>query len=501
MVYLPKHPDAKLLLVDDDASNCRYLKLRLSQSGFDVRAVFSGAEALTEIKSFTPELFLLDIKMPGMDGFQLCDELKKHDNVKNIPVIFLTALTDTIDKLTGFNAGGVDYVTKPINFEELIARINTHLTLSKQTEELRQNKAKFKMLADFSYDFEYWISEDNKMIYVSPSASRLTGYSAEEFEATPGLLENIIHPEDIEEFRQNVSDADKKHESLVMEFRIINKSGETIWLFHKSQPVIDTDGKVYGRRVSNQDITSLKIIEMKLRDAARELKNVNITKDQIFTILAHDIKSPFSGLLGMTELISSYIEDFSKEELREYVSGIHESARVIFSLIENLLVWSRVQGGRFILKKEMLNADEIARDVFKLYENNALEKNITLKSDIAPTVAVFADKTVLSIVLRNLISNSIKFTPKNGMVMLRAVQKDLLTEFIVTDTGIGMDREAVIKLFKNREVISTEGTNKEQGSGVGIAVSRDFIKMHNGTLDIKSQNDVGTEITFTIPFY
>lgn len=500
MVYLPRHPDAKLLLVDDDASNCRYLKLRLSQSGFDVRAVFSGAEALSEIKSFTPELFLLDIKMPGMDGFQLCAELKKQDNIKNIPVIFLTALTDTIDKLTGFNAGGVDYVTKPINYEELIARINTHLTLSKQTEELRQNKAKFKMLADFSYDFEYWISGDNKLIYVSPSASRLTGYSAEEFEATPGLLENIIHPEDIEAFRQNVSDADKKHESLVMEFRIINKSGETIWLFHKSQPVIDTDGKVYGRRVSNQDITSLKIIEMKLRDAARELRNVNITKDQIFTILAHDIKSPFSGLLGMTELISSYIEDFSKEELREYVSGIHESARVIFSLIENLLVWSRVQGGRFILRKEMLNADEIARDVFKLYENNALEKNITLKGDIDPSVAVFADKTVLSIVLRNLISNSIKFTPKNGMVMLRAVQNDRVTEFTVSDTGIGMDKEAVTKLLKNREVISTEGTNKEQGSGVGIAVSRDFIKMHNGTLQIKSQSDVGTEITFTIPF-
>ncbi len=500
MVYLPRHPDAKLLIIDDDASNCRYLKLRLSQSGFDVHAVYSAAEALNEIKSFIPELFLLDIKMPGMDGFQLCAELKKMEGIKNIPVIFLTALRDTIDKLTGFDAGGVDYVTKPINYEELIARINTHLTLSKQTEQLRQNEAKFQMLAYFSYDFEYWISDEGKIVYVSPSAFRVTGYSANEFENNPGLLESIIHPEDSALFKENVINADNNHESLVTEFRIINKSGETIWLFHKSQPVINSEGKFYGRRVSNQDITSLKMIEMRLRDAARELRDVNVTKDQIFTILAHDIKSPFTGLLGMTELVSSYIDDFSRDELKEYVGGIHESAKVIFSLIENLLVWSRVQGGRFILKKEMLNADEIAAEVIRLFENNATEKNITLKSKIEPSTTVYADKTVLSIVLRNLISNSIKFTPKNGLVSLMAVQEEKLTRFTVKDTGIGMTSEVIQSLMKNNKINSTEGTNKEQGSGVGIAVSRDFIKMHNGTLLIESSAESGTEISFTIPF-
>ncbi len=495
------HTGSKILVVDDDATNLKYLLIRLTQAGFEISQATSGNEALELLDNYLPDLILLDIKMPGLDGFEVCRIVKQMEQTEDIPIIFLTALTDTVDKVKGFDAGGVDYVTKPINFDELNARINAHLTLVKQHRELKASEAKFQMLADFSYDFEYWLTTKNTFNYVSPSAKRITGYEAADFENDPALLRRIIHPEDRDKIWSDLESGLHSKEPLVRVFRIVTKNGEIRWIAHKSLAIIDKDGINYGRRASNQDITTLKLVEDALRRSEKELKDANLSKDKFLSILAHDLKSPFTGLLGLSEMLVNYLNDLTKDEMREFSSGIFESAKVIYSLIDNLLLWTRVQSGRIDFDPKPRNLRQTVQEVLFLSETNALKKNISLFNEVDPSFTVVCDKNMLEMILRNLISNAVKFTNYAGEVKVTANDLGDLIEVSVTDNGVGISAENLGKLFKIESIVSSEGTNNEQGTGMGLLLSRDFVEIQGGTIKVESELNEGTTITFTLPVH
>ncbi|MBN8546721.1 MAG: response regulator [Ignavibacteria bacterium] len=493
------HSGSKILIVDDDATNLKYLLIRLTQAGYEVTQSQSGNEALQMLQTFLPDLILLDIKMPGLDGFEVCRIVKAMEETEDIPIIFLTALTDTIDKIKGFQAGGVDYVTKPINFDELNARINAHLTLVKQHRELKASEAKFQMLADFSFDFEYWLNDMNKFNYVSPSAKRITGYEASDFENDPALLRRIIHPEDREKIWKDIESGFDSTEPIMRQFRIVTKSGEIKWIAHKSLIITDKEGKNYGRRASNQDITTLKLVEDALRQSEQELKAANHSKDEFLSILAHDLKSPFTGLIGLSEMMNNYYNELNSDEIREFSSGIYESAKVIYALIENLLTWTRIQSGKLEFEPSETNLRDAVRDVVFSSETSALKKNITLLNEVEPGISIICDRNMLDMILRNIISNSIKFTYYGGEVRISAELAGNFVILVIKDNGIGITAENLAKLFKMESIISTTGTNKEQGSGMGLLLTKDFVEIQGGTIVIESESGEGTTVSISLP--
>lgn len=493
------HKGSKILVVDDDTTNLKYLLIRLTQAGFEVIQALSASEALDHLTKISPDLILLDIKMPVMDGFELCDRLKAMEKTAEVPVIFLTALTDTVDKVKGFESGGVDYVTKPINFDELLARVNAHLTLRRQHLELKESEAKFQILADFSYDFEYWINNEGHFVYVSPSAERITGYSAAEFEEDPSLLKRIIHPEDRQRIWQDIENGFSQNYPLITNFKILTKSGEIRWLAHKSQPVLDKEGKNYGRRASNQDITTLKVIEDALRRSEQQLKEANHSKDKFFTILAHDLRSPFTGLLGLAEMMYNYHNELTSEEFREFSIGIYESAKVIYNLIENLLVWSRLQSGKMDFKSEKVNLFETTKSVVNLFETNALKKNLTINNDVYDDIFVVVDKNMIEMILRNLISNAIKFSNYAGVITINTELTESIVKINIVDNGVGISEESLPKLFRIDQIVTTEGTNKEQGTGLGLILAKDFVEVNKGKIGAISKEGEGSTFFFTLP--
>lgn len=492
------HNGSKILIVDDDETNLKYLMIRLTQAGFEVTQAESGNEALELLGHYMPDLILLDIKMPGMDGFEVCKIVKGMEETEDIPIIFLTALSDTVDKLKGFETGGVDYITKPINFDEVNARVNAHLTLVKQHRELKASEAKFQMLADFSFDFEYWLNESNKFNYVSPSSKRITGYVPSEFEEDPALLRRIIYPDDRERVWREIEAASTSNEPLVREFRIVTRSGEIKWIAHKSVAVTDKDGKHYGRRASNQDITTLKLVEDALRRSESELKEANHSKDKFLSILAHDLKSPFTGLIGLSEMMYNYSNDLSAEEMREFTSGIYEAAKVIYTLIDNLLTWTRLQSGKMEQSPNRLELKKLVQEVLFLSETNALKKNISLYNEVDPDAFIIADQNMIDLVLRNLISNSIKFTQYGGEVRISATRKDDYYKISISDNGVGIPPQNLTKLFKLDSMLTTTGTNNEQGSGMGLLLVKDFVEIQGGYISIKSEVGQGTTVEFSI---
>ncbi len=472
--------------------------IRLTQAGFEVTQAESGDEALDILKYYLPDLILLDIKMPGMDGFEVCRHVKELEETEDIPIIFLTALSDTVDKLKGFEAGGVDYITKPINFDEVNARVNAHLTLIKQHRELKASEAKFQMLADFSFDFEYWLNETNRFNYVSPSSKRITGYAPSDFEEDPSLLRRIIYPDDRERVWKEIEAASTSNEPLVREFRIVTRSGEIKWIAHKSVAVTGKDGKHYGRRASNQDITTLKLVEDALRRSESELKEANHSKDKFLSILAHDLKSPFTGLIGLSEMMYNYSNDLTAEEMREFTSGIYEAAKVIYTLIDNLLIWTRLQSGKMEQSPNRLELKKLVQEVLFLSETNALKKNITLFNEVEPDTYIIADQNMIDLVLRNLISNSIKFTQYGGEVKIRCERTGEFYSISITDNGVGIPPQNLTKLFKLDSMLTTTGTNNEQGSGMGLLLVKDFVEIQGGTISINSEEGNGTTVEFTV---
>ncbi|MBK8661220.1 MAG: HAMP domain-containing histidine kinase [Ignavibacteriales bacterium] len=224
-----------------------------------------------------------------------------------------------------------------------------------------------------------------------------------------------------------------------------------------------------------------------------------MSKDKFLSILAHDLKSPFTGLLGLSEMLVNYLNDLTKDEMREFSSGIFESAKVIYSLIDNLLLWTRVQSGRIDFDPKPRNLRQTVQEVLFLSETNALKKNISLFNEVDPSFTAVCDKNMLEMILRNLISNAVKFTNYAGEVKVTANDLGDLIEISVTDNGVGISADNLGKLFKIESIVSSEGTNNEQGTGMGLLLSRDFVEIQGGKIRVESEPNLGTTISFTLP--
>jgi signal transduction histidine kinase len=356
--------DKKLILaVDDSPPNLKVLGNILKENGLSPALVSNGIKALSSVKKRLPDLILLDVMMPDMDGFEVCKQLKQDAATKDIPVIFLTAKTEKEDVIGGLELGAVDYVTKPFNSNELMTRVNTHLELKAAKEELKQALA---------------------------------------------------------------------------------------------------------------------------------------TKDKFFSIIAHDLINPFSALLGLSSLLATQNNQLSADEKEEFIQDILRTSNQGYNLLKNLLDWSRAQTGRIQMTPTTLSLQDIVYRSMALLDNNAKAKNIDIFSSIDTTL-VFADEYMLDTVIRNLLSNAIKFTPADGNVEISAKEEGPEVEISISDTGVGIKQQDIDKLFQIDVSHSTVGTAKEEGTGLGLILCKEFVEKNGGTIRVESEEGKGSRFYIRLP--
>jgi signal transduction histidine kinase/Tfp pilus assembly protein PilF len=229
-----------------------------------------------------------------------------------------------------------------------------------------------------------------------------------------------------------------------------------------------------------------------------DLIEANITKDKFFSIVAHDLKSPFTGLLGYSEMLKNDIDELSKEELKPIAENIYSITKNILNHIESLLTWSRTQIGRMDFKPESINLYNECQDIFGLIRANAINKNITLLNKVSPEIFVIADNNMLRSILQNIISNGIKFTNKDGII---SVSSKIINDHIkisVEDNGIGMSPEILSKLFRLDYKITTPGTSAEIGTGLGLLLCKELVEKNGGQISVESKPGEGTNFIFTL---
>jgi signal transduction histidine kinase len=238
----------------------------------------------------------------------------------------------------------------------------------------------------------------------------------------------------------------------------------------------------------------------KLETLIDELKAVNRTKDSLFSIIAHDLRGPLGVMKAWLDILADDQDFKNTDEYKQVVTDLRQSASTTFSLLENLLSWARSQRGDIQYKPELLGLKYLAMTNIDLLKTGANEKEITIVCDMPDDLEAYFDQETIQVVIRNLISNAIKFTPKGGTVTVSGKTKDNLTSISVSDTGVGMDKQTIDSILDAHEkVTSTRGTNNEKGTGLGLVICKDFVTHNHGKLTINSTVNKGTSITFTLP--
>ncbi|MDZ7765985.1 MAG: transporter substrate-binding domain-containing protein [Melioribacteraceae bacterium] len=373
-----------------------------------------------------------------------------------------------------------------------------------KNQELQKSEEKFRVITENSSDIIWHLDSNFLLTYISPADERIRGFKKEE--VIGKSLFSILKPEGIEMLKE----ANKKRmidlsngirsAPVIYELEELCKDGSWVWVEATATAFYDRDGKISGYHGVSRDISERKKAELLLKERESQLRELNSTKDKLFSIIAHDLRSPFSAILGFSELLIDKNNDFDVAESEEYLGLINSSTKNTLILLDNLLNWAKSQTGTIIYKPEKTNLSAIINEILEVSKSVAKIKNISINYTQTDDVEVYADVNMLKTILRNLISNAIKYTHSNGEIAISAVQNQNNIEITVSDNGVGMSEETCNKLFEIDTNITTTGTANEKGSGLGLILCKEFVEKHGGEIWVKSELGKGSTFIFSLPF-
>ncbi len=341
-----------------------------------------------------------------------------------------------------------------------------------------------------------------KIEYVNPYFCTFTGYSYEEvIGQDPKILKSGNTP--VEVYR-DMWDTLLSKKVWGGEFENRKKNGDLYWESARIAPLLDEKGEITHFIAIKEDITNLKNTQKNLEASKKELLDLNAKKDKFFSIIAHDLRSPFLGLVNLTELLHNNFDNLNPDKTRHFLRLLNESSQQVFQLLENLLEWSKTQTGRIEFNPATIKLTDLINDSIRLVQLNARQKEITIKNQVAPTLFVTADRNMLQTIIRNLLGNAIKYTPKGGLIKIEASEihsGQNMTLISVIDNGIGIAIEKQNKIFKIGENYSTPGTESEKGTGLGLIICKEFVEIHHGKIWCESDGTNGTTFSFTVPSF
>jgi len=331
---------------------------------------------------------------------------------------------------------------------------------------------------------------------INNAAVNLLGY--ERPELVGSSIDSILDSSTLESVKkETISDSNRLSK---VETNYRTKSGEDIPVSISATVLKNTHGENEGAIYVARDIRQQKEAERKIKEYVEQLKQLNASKDKFFSIIAHDLRNPFTAVLGLSDILAKDAHELNPDQIKEFSSGLYSQSKAIFDLLENLLEWSRIQTGRMEYDPENINLCEFVKELMGVFGSLVSQKKIELNINCDPGIRVFADENMLSTVFRNLTSNAIKFTNEAGSIFIDVKEfDDKFVEVSVKDTGIGISLDDREKLFKIDEHLSTKGTNNEEGTGLGLILCKDLVIKNGGKINLESEEGKGTTFKFTIP--
>ncbi len=389
----------------------------------------------------------------------------------------------------------------PINIDgkpRYLAGFTFDITERKKAEEaIRESESKHSLMIASISDVIVIIDTDGIMKYKSPNIEKCFGWKLREIVGTNGW--SMIHPDDLERMQQEfylLLQENNSVKTFECRYRCKDGSYKPIEITANN---LTNDPVIGGIIMNYRDITERKQAEEKIIKVNKELEKLNTEKDKLFSIIAHDLRSPFTGLLGLSEIMASESNDLSSSDIALYSKALHRSIGNVYQLLENLLEWAQFQKGSIAFTPVELCIRDVFLESEEYIKQRAMQKGITIIKEIPETIQVYADDKMINSVLRNLLSNAVKFSSKDGKVVGRAIErKGGMVEISVTDTGVGIPKNILEKLFKLGENVGTDGTDGEPSTGLGLLLCKEFVEQNGGNIWVESEEGKGSTFYFTL---
>jgi len=408
-------------------------------------------------------------------------------------------------RFTGRKINGMSDGTKESQLEPHLFLIISDISQEKKFEkELIESENNYRILANSGQALIWASGKDKNCVYFNDVWLKFTGRPIE-MEVGSGWLSGV-HPDDRQQCMDIYSTAFDNKENFSIEYRLLRHDDQYRWLRDDGCPRYNTDGEFIGYIGHCLDITEKKQDEFKLESLNRELYTLNATKDKFFSIIAHDLKSPFNSIIGLSEILIDQVNDRDYKGIDKFAKIIYQSSNRAMDLLTNLMEWSQAQTGRMAFMPDRFALSPLVADIVSAFDIICRQKEVLLQANLDSDIHVFADRQMVSTIVRNLLSNAVKFSLPGGNIQITTKRR--ADEVIVTviDEGVGMPKEAMKKLFRIDESFSTPGTAKEKGTGLGLILCKEFVDKHGGKIwaassehDLDDGTKRGSVFSFTIP--
>ncbi len=404
-----------------------------------------------------------------------------------------------------FFVGLSSYVLHKLRKKEIVANKQLKANNEELALQKKELSASLQMVKDLNAQLHAYNNSMNHLaivfitdskgyiMFVNDNFCTVTGYSKEEVIGKNSIfLKSDVHSR---KFYTRVIDSLKKGKTWRGEVCSVTKTGKHFWVDTAIAPVMDEDGQPQQFFTLQFEITYRKKHEEQLEYQKEELTKLNQLKDQMFSIVSHDFRSPLNSLKGALSLYTQGI--VSHEEMKSMAAGLTEKLNTTSSMLDNLLNWAKNQLQGIQIKPELFNLGELAKENIELIRPMAEKKQILISCDFDHTIKVFADKEMIKLVLRNLLSNAVKFSEKGDKVWLEVYEKADQMIISVNDQGMGMSEERIENIFSS-SASSTLGTANEKGMGLGLILCKEFIEKNGGTIWLESEEGKGNSFQFSL---
>ena len=512
--------EAEILVVDDIPANLKLLTDILTAKGYRVRPAISGQLALRSAALKSPDLVLLDVKMPDMDGYEVCGALKSDHKNADVPVIFISALDETRDKVRGFEAGGIDFITKPFQAEEVLARVKTHLSLrrlhhrlERQNEQLQKESAErlqtereLRELNDFNNKiFEAaaigvlaYNGFSGQCVMANQAAAKIANASIDQL-----LGQNFRRigawqaPDRLSMAEQVLDTGIERNEEVHM----VTSFGREVWIqCHLNRFLSHGEPHLL---VLVHDMTEQKHFQEALKQAKEAAETANRAKSEFLANMSHEIRTPLNAVIGFSDLLTSVVDD---PKQKSYIKSIQTSGESLLRLINDILDLSKIEAGRLELKYSPTNLRTLINEVERIFAQQTSQKDLQLITNVEPAFpeALFLEEIRLRQILINLVGNAVKFTEKGyikiavAMSNKRDADKTLDIDICVEDTGIGIPEHDIGHIFESFRQQAGQSASRFGGTGLGLTICKRLVEMMGGTISVKSVLGKGSAFTIGI---
>jgi PAS domain S-box-containing protein len=480
-VYMLEVPSGKPLLANEASFNLLGRGILPEANSSTITKVYDLYKTGTDIPYPNEDLPLV-VAMSGVTKHVDDMDVMRPDGTRTSLEVFGSPIRDEKGIIWASLVSFQD-ITKRKKAEEKVKGINERF-------ELAANAASISV---WEHDF---ITD---IIQIDENFNKIYGTTRSNYQIEFNQFIKLIHPDDVDIIKTNLEEAIKSDKNMNYEFRIIRPDGNMRNISSYGKIVKDKTNKPIKFIGANMDITDLKNAELTIKEDQRKLIQLNADKDRFISILGHDLKNPFNNILGFSEVLTEEINSLNSDEIKEIAGNINKSAKITNKLLEDILMWARTQQGKIPFKPQKLSLTEICKNILETLIPNANAKGITINYAATKHINVFADADMLKTTLRNLVSNAIKFTNSGGVITISATQIDSNIIISVSDNGIGIPSDNLSKLFDISEVLTTTGTAKETGTGLGLLLCKEFVEKHGGKIWVESEVGKGSVFKFTLP--